>query len=332
VGNSVDMLARVKTIRESLVGPELRARVGAWWRGDMMEPGRRAAPPEGAAGTLMDADQIADTSIQLDAVTDSEALKIRIKVSEQLWGPGNLGPGDAEFVTELCGSLRLSKEKSVAFLGVGLGGAARAITNETEAWITGFDSNEAVAREGIEQNTFAGKAKKVTVTVCDYETLSLPKKKFNDVISKDELHLVHDKARLIKEIAETIKPGGTFLFTDFVAPGEPLTPEQLALLFSSQWGTPRPVSPGVYAKFVQDAGLDLRVNADITPRFAQMVTGGWANLRRLLDHMAGEETDPSRRALLLRVVAEEAGIWANRLEAFRDGRLALYRFVALKSG
>lgn len=331
MGNSVDVLARVKSISETLVGPDTRARLGAWWRGDAVINRRGHGGASGApSGPLMDAEQIADTTVPLDAVTDSEALKIRIKVSEQLWGQGNLGPGDSEFVTELCSSLRLNKEKSIAFLGVGLGGAARAIVAETDVWISGFESNESVAREGIEQNTIAGKAKKITVTITDYETISLPKRKFSEVISKDELHLVRDKARLIKEVSETLKPGGTFMFTDFVAPGSALSPEERDRLFTPQWGAADPVTPKVYADLVKDAGLDLRVNADITPRFAQMVTSGWANLRRLLDHMAGEEPDPARRALLLRVVAEEAAIWANRLEAFRDRRLALYRVVALK--
>lgn len=329
MGNSVDMLARVKSISETLIGSDARARFGAWWRGDIAATRRRREEGE---GTLMAPEQIADANVPLDPVTDVEALRIRIKVSEQLWGQGNLGPGDSEFVTELCTSLRLNKEKSIAFLGVGLGGAARAIVNETDVWITGFESNEEVAREGIEQNMIAGKAKKVTITVSDYETLVLPKRKYTDVISKDELHLVQDKARLIKEVYETIKPGGTFLFTDFVEPGAPLSPAERAQLFTPQWGIAAPVSPPTYAQFVTDAGFDLRVNSDITPRFAQVVTNGWANLRKLLDHMAGEETDPARRALLLRVVAEEAAVWANRLEAFRENKLALYRVVALKQG
>jgi hypothetical protein len=50
----------------------------------------------------------------------------------------------------------------------------------------------------------------------------------------------------------------------------------------------------------------------------------------MLDQLAEHETQGVDRAIFMRIVAEEAALWGNRLEAFRAGRLAVHRFVALK--
>jgi ubiquinone/menaquinone biosynthesis C-methylase UbiE len=219
---------------------------------------------------------------------------------------------------------------SVGFVGVGLGGAARALVDETEVWITGYEANPTTAAMGVEQCTIAGKAKKVEISVANYETMTLPQRKFNNVISKETFYLVQDKARLIKQAAGAIKPGGTLLFTDYVAPGGPISAEEQGKFFIKDLGEAMPVAPADYAKIMADAGLDMRVDEDISPNFGAYVTNGWANLRRMLDQLAEHETQGVDRAIFMRIVAEEAALWGNRLEAFRAGRLAVHRFVALK--
>lgn len=311
------VLERVRHLGQSLLGPETRQRFGAWWRG--IEPSAPHAETQPAA----------EDGAQPEIGETSTILQ-RIRVAEALWGQGNFGPGDAEFLTALAAQLGLTKEMSLAFIGVGLGGAARALVDDTEVWITGFERNPAIAAVGVEQCTIAGKAKKVQISVTDYETLLLPAKKFNDVISKETLYLVRDKARLVKQIAGGVKPGGTFLFTDYVAPQGALSAEERDRLFPRELGEALPIPPVEYSQLMSDVGLDVRVNEDISGSFGEFVTQGWANLRRMLDQLAANKPNPAERALFMRIVAEEAAHWGNRLEAFRTGRLAVHRFVALK--
>ena len=310
------LLNRVK----SLVNEEAREKLGAWWRGDIATRGM--AVPSDLGG---------ETGTQPAPSMDASSVMVqRIRVAEALWGAGNFGPGDAEFLTALAAQLGLTKEMSIGFIGVGLGGAARALVDETEVWITGYEANKTTAAMGVEQCTIAGKAKKVAISVVDYETLQLPAKKFNDIISKETFYLVRDKVRLIGQIAEAMKPGGTLLFTDFVTPGGALGTEERDRLFVRDLGEAMPIGPQDYAKIMSNAGLDQRVDEDISHNFGAFVTNGWANLRRMLDQLAGQEINPAERALFMRIVAEEAALWGNRLEAFRNGRLAVHRFVALK--
>jgi cyclopropane fatty-acyl-phospholipid synthase-like methyltransferase len=315
------VIDRVRNLGQTLLRPQTREKLEAWWHGaESLD-----APLEGAPDTS------ADEAPQPEIQPGSTILQ-RIRVAEALWGHGNFGPGDAEFLTALAAQLGLTKEMSIAFIGVGLGGAARALVDDTEVWIAGYEANPTIAAIGVEQCTIAGKAKKVAISVVDYETLALPAKKFNDVISKETLYLVKDKARLLGQIASHMKPGGTILFTDYVAPAGALSAQERDQLFASELGEAMPISPTEYAKLMTDVGLDVRVNEDISGSFGEFVTQGWANLRRMLDQLAANEPNPAERALFMRIVAEEAAHWGNRLEAFRTGRLAVHRFVALKPG
>lgn len=316
------VLARVRTLGQTLLGPDARERLGAWWRGDAVRPQDGSTQNEEATA--------GGEAPLVGPPADYPTLYQRIRVSEALWGAGNLGPGDAEFLTALAAQLGLTKEMSIACVGVGLGGAARALVDETGVWITGYEANPVVAEIGVQQCTIAGKAKKVTHTVCNYETLTLPKGKFNDVISKEAFYLVQDKARLLGQLHATMKPGGTLLFTDYVVRGAPLSPTEQGHLFNAEWGPATPISPEHYGRLIEAAGFDLRVNESISDRYAEFVTDGWSNVRRMLDHLAAQEIDATARALFLRTVAEEAELWGNRLEAFRAGRLAVHRVVALK--
>jgi cyclopropane fatty-acyl-phospholipid synthase-like methyltransferase len=313
------LLSRVRTLSGSLVKEETRQKLGAWWRGDDVVAEGEPAPDFPVAEQAPQA-QVDPKSIMVQ----------RIRVAEALWGGGNFGPGDAEFLTALAAQLGLNKEMSIGFIGVGLGGAARALVDETEVWITGYEANATMAAFGIEQCAIAGKAKKVEISVADYETIALPPRKFNDIISKETFYLVRDKARLVKQVAAAIKPGGTLLFTDYVTPGAPLSPEERDKFFIRDLGEALPIAPLHYAQLMSEAGFDLRVDEDISHNFGAYVTNGWANLRRMLDQLAEHEPNAAERALFMRIVAEEAALWGNRLEAFRAGRLAVHRFVALK--
>src|SRR5262249_5975511 len=156
------VLGRMRNLGQSLLKAETRERLGAWWRGVERSPS-------------IDENLNPAQARRLEPVgAGASSITQRLRVAETLWGPGNFGPGDAEFLTALAAQLGLTKEMSIAFIGVGLGGAARALVDDTEVWITGFEANPTLAAAGTEQCTIAGKGKKIAITLCDYETLELP--------------------------------------------------------------------------------------------------------------------------------------------------------------
>ena len=315
------MLGRVMELRDTLLREETRRKLVSWWRGVDDEPALHplVSEPQGIPG---DAAPAARPSPSCSVVH-------RIAVAEHLWGRGNIGPGDSDFIRELGVQLGLNKEKTLGFLGIGLAGAARALVTDSEVWVTAFEANPEIAKAANEQNMLAGMAKKITVTACPFDTLALPARKFNDIIAKDVFARVENKDALCEQIAGSLKPGGSFLFAEYVAPGGMLTPEDCETYFCKDFGPVYPLADGQSRTLVQAHGLDLRVEENVTSRYAEYATAGWANLRGILDRLSEATGEGPERFAIMRAVADEASIWANRIDAFRNGKLAVYRYLAM---
>ncbi len=304
------MLARVKSLPAGLMGPDLRKRLGAWWRGEPSqedEPAEPNAEPE-----------------------DERAPADWLVVSEQLWGPGALSPGEEGFIAELKQRLKLGTEAMLAYFGVGLGGAARLLVDQSEISIRGYEPDADAASLGMEQCRRAGRGKKVAISHVTFDFLKLPKEKFDAIVGKEAFHDVADKARIFKQVARALKSGGSLFFTDYVVTGDPLDASTCTTLFGKRSMPVSPCSADTYLALITSHGLDVVANDDLTDFYIGRVTEGWSNLRALLDHMGAQVDNPVRRMHFLRAVADEAAMWANRLEALRGRKLEVRRFVGPK--
>jgi SAM-dependent methyltransferase len=321
--------ARVKHLSERVLSPEARRQLRAWWLGEVLD--ERADPVLKNSDQTIAAEAKHSARVSPVSLGEDDVHVLRLFLAELLWGAGNVSPADQEFVTEFALRLGLSSKKGIAFLGVGLGGAAREIADKTGVWITGFEANKAAAKLGAKQCAHEAGGEKISIECVDFETLTLPKKKFSDIICKEALHPVRDKKRLIMEIANSMKAGGTLLIMGPVEIQQPAGAHESARLLPGIWGDLEPVSVAAYASLIKDAGLDLRVNEDITPRYLELVAEGWSKLRRVVDRFTEAKLGKAARSFCLRVIAEEAELWAKRLEAFHDRRLAIHRIAAIKS-
>ena len=79
-------------------------------------------------------------------------------------------------------------------------------------------------------------------------------------------------------------------------------------------------------------GLGLRVKQDITSQYADLINAAMPKWTDLINLAKDEVIDGVGRAAYARVLAEEASMWARRLEALSNGELKVYRFLALKLG
>jgi cyclopropane fatty-acyl-phospholipid synthase-like methyltransferase len=304
------MLARVKSLPASLMGASMRKRVGAWWRGGRPARGKDDASP----GPPQDEPSPTDWLV----------------VAERLWGPSNLGPGEDEFIPRLALGLNLSAEKTMAYFGVGLGGAARRIVDKTDVWIVGYEADADAAACGIEQCRRVGRGRKVAINHVTYDYLNLPKDKFHAVLAKEAFYNVADRGRVFRQIDWALKGGGSLLFTDYIVTRDPLSAEACSALFGKRAAPVSPCSAESYLGLMKAHDFDVRVDEDITDPYVDFVTEGWSNLRALLDHLGMQADNPVRRMHFLRAVAEEAAMWANRLEALRSRKLGVRRFLAIK--
>lgn len=306
------MLARVKLLSAGLVSPEMRKRLGAWWRGDS-DPSEEGAPERRSAKT-----------------DDEDGLPDWLMVAEQLWGTGALGPGEGDFMCKLALGLNPTADKTMAYFGIGLGGAARRLVEETDVWIVGYESDPDAVALGVEQCRRAGRSKKVAINHVDYDFLRLPKEKFHGAIAKESFHDVPDKARVFARISQALRGRGSFLFTDYVVTADPLDAGTCTALFGKRLAPVSPCSTATYLELLTSNDFELRVNEDLTGLYIGFITEGWRNLHALLDNLRTQAGTPVRRMHFLRALTDEAAMWAYRLEALRTRKLEVRRFLGLK--
>ncbi len=250
-------------------------------------------------------------------------------LAEQLWGIGNVRPGEENFRADITNTLDLSGETTLAYFNIGLGGAARGLAGSVSLSVTGYERTPEAAVWGSDLCKRLGKGRKVSIARADYDRMVLAKDKFHYIVGKDAFHAVSDKARLFGQLARGLKPGGSLLFTDYVT-SAPLSPGDCIVVFGSRPPAVSPCSQDDFQKLLSDCGFVLRSSDDLTERYVGFITEGWSNLRAILDHLEGHAANPARALHFVQNVANEAAVWANRLDALRSGRLSIRRYLANK--
>ena len=251
-------------------------------------------------------------------------------VSQALWGEGNLCPGPSEFINESTARLGLTPEMSMLDLGAGLGGPARAISSAYGIWVSAFEAVPEHVKIGMEQSVMHGMGKKVPLAHYAPETVELPKRKYDCIFSKELMHLVQAKKRLIAEIEAGLKEGrGQFFIIDYVVTEKGKTSPRIAEWNEADEEASHFWTKEEYAAAFAEAKLDLRVTEDQTARYCEMIAEGFRSLRKNMDNLLSEETDPHRQSELRRALAFESNRWAVRAEALQSGDIAVLRFSGL---
>ncbi|MSP43838.1 MAG: class I SAM-dependent methyltransferase [Alphaproteobacteria bacterium] len=258
-----------------------------------------------------------------------QEINARGQVAQALWGEGNLTPGPAAFIQEITHRLGVTQEMSMLDLGAGLGGPARAICEETKVWISAFEVVPEYAKAGKEQSLMHCMGKKVAFTEFYADTVKLPEHKYDCVFSKEIMHHVKDKRRLLHQIQGALKKNGQFFFTNYV-----ITEKGKRSSCVSEWNGADGQesyfwSEEEYKAAFAKCKLDLRVSEDLSAKYCEMIADGFRSLRQHMDALIEEETDPERHSEMLHALAFGTRRWAMRAEALQSGDMALLRFSGL---
>ncbi len=289
-----------------------------WWNGDIPN----ILPPSRLVATSSKTQVIAPRSRK-------QEISARAIVSQALWGHGNLTPGTAEFITGLAGRLGLNAEMSMLDIGAGLGGPSRAINHAYGIWITAYEAIDEHVAAGMEQSVMQGMAKKVPVLKFDPEAIEIPKHKFDCIFSKEMMHHIKDKQRLIKEIQSGLKPQGQFFIINYVTNDPGGQNSELSKWNQADGQTSNFWSKEKYAAAFAAAGLDLRVTEDLTEQYCTMIANGFRGLKQNMESLIAEETDPERQSDLRRALAFESNRWAVRAEALHAKEVSVVRFSGM---
>jgi len=320
----------------SALAPEIKEKLKAWWNGCDTPPTQAFAilkrnflrwwnGNNPVAYPQMEA-AVQPSPVKAPSRARSLEISARCAVSQALWGEGNLTPGPAEYIAELTARLGLNSEMSMLDLGAGLGGPSRAINSAYGIWVTAVDAMPEHVKVGMELSVMHGMAKKVPVTLFDPQTINLPAKKYDCIFSKEMMHHVQDKKRLLAQITEALKPTGQFFITNFT-----VTDKGKGSAAVNAWneadGQPSHLwTKDEYTAALANAKLDLRVSEDLTRRYCSMIEDGFRGLRKNMDHLIAAEPEPERQSDLRRALAFESNRWAVRAEALQAGNIAVIRF------
>jgi len=173
----------------------------------------------------------------------------------------------------------------------GSGGPARYLARKTGCHVTGIDSNQAGVETALRLAREAGDGDRIDFRVADATApLPFPAESFDALICIDSMNHLPDRLAVLREWQRVLRAGGRAVFTDPVVITGPVTNDEIAL--RSSIGLFVFIPPLVTQRFIDDAGLDLVREEDVTGS-AALTAGRW--------HRARE----ARRRDLLQIEGEE---------------------------
>jgi SAM-dependent methyltransferase len=340
------------TSGDSAAKSPLHSRLHAWWKTsssceDPMNNDPQRATKRGgehAVPSDHEADSASDAPASKDERGEGPAgghwSPARIAIHETLFGNGEIRPGGPRRTRDIIAGLELSKNMNVLHVGAELGGTARIIAMDHHCRVTGLEADPDLARAAMASQRIAkslGSANDGTprsktngdlhdmarVSHADLEHLALDAKSYDCAIAREVLHTLGDKASLCRAVFDALKPGASFLITDyFVAEGAENSPQSHSWIAREH----RAMYPCTFAearKFLTDAGFQLRSVANITPQHRSDIFNSFA--RFVVAHERGGVAPD-----LIEPLLELAELWTNRVAALDAGTVEVCKLVAVR--
>ena len=117
-------------------------------------------------------------------------------------------------VAHMASLLDLDDSKTVLDIGAGFGGPARFLAGTFGCRVTALNLSEVENRRDRAMNREQGLDQLVEVVDGSFEDIPCPDASVDVVWSQDAILHSGNRARVIREVARVLKPGGTFIFTD----------------------------------------------------------------------------------------------------------------------
>lgn len=261
-----------------------------------------------------------------EAAPDPVWPRAKVEVSQRVFGRGFLSPGGPEHVIDTVKSVGLDPVQSVLDLTMGLGGPDAAIAGKYGVWVTGYERNPALFDIAATVLPSIKAGDQVRTNFFDPETVELPRRKFDVVLSNESMHAVQDRLALITKVYDSLKDWGQFLMSDFVLPNEE-TPSERLMKWVQNRGEPVTLwTREQYEVAFTNQKFDVRFMKDESETYQHMIRHNFAAFVETLNaDKAVTETTTGRAALV--DLAED---WSRLANLLQKGELQLVRFLAMK--
>jgi SAM-dependent methyltransferase len=248
----------------------------------------------------------------------------RVAVNDALWGEGYTFPGGEIETLRMAKPLGLSAASSMLVLGIGGGGPACSLATKFGAWITGYEADPDLGVIATERAFKADLAKRVRVEHWDPEEPDFQNKTYHHTMALEPMRGARPEP-LLAAMAAALKPSGQLVMLELVAdtpldPRDPVVADWARLERRPAKGIPSEIA---VTRILGRLGFDVRIAEDLSERHMQQAMLGWRRTVRRLEAVRPLAREASQ-------VVAEAELWLLRLRLFRERKLRLIRWHAIK--
>jgi cyclopropane fatty-acyl-phospholipid synthase-like methyltransferase len=293
-----------------------RAKLRAWWEGEVFDQDAALAEIEAKLAAAPPANDIED---ELFDELPYE-LPPRLQALALLWGEDRCRPGDATADKLEPARIGLAPEGVLAVLGPGLAGPMIAVAAAHPGKIDVFEWREETfeaLQHGLKQ---AKLADRISAARIDLEAHVFTPGAYDGLLSIDDFAYCGYPPHLAQQIMKCLKPGASAVVECYVGFKSP----ELATAFASSFAEPQIRAHGDVLQFFVDAGLALEADEDMTDDFLFTARAAFKQLGGRLAETGGLEVAVARE------LAWETEAWRMRLQLLATRRLERRRFILRK--
>lgn len=308
---------------EDDAGPKvsLGTRLRAWWEGcDVSDLIDGEASAAAAAGEAADAVQALSSDDFPESPMPGEVdhwTPQRIETVQRMFGEGRHLPGIASEIRALTDRLELTDQMKVLELGTGLAPLGRLIGSHTGARVTCVEPDPCLAEAAgaiVVNERLDAWVKIVNESIMEME---VPAQSLDAVIARESLYTIQNKPPLLGRLVEFLKPGGQFLYVDFMLKTpEPKDPAVEA------WCAMQPDNPHLIEaiemrNIMGYFGFKVRAADEISDQYAKRVLKTLKTFSKSLPTMP---LRPRQKKWLL----WEVDLWSRRVAAIESGEVGVF--------
>ncbi|MBT6314118.1 MAG: class I SAM-dependent methyltransferase [Alphaproteobacteria bacterium] len=202
----------------------------------------------------------------------------RIKVSEAVWGAGEVGPITEKFLPPLLPTLALDPAMTAIEIGSGLGSLSRKMHLNSGVYTIGFESDPVLLEKAKESALHWGLRRKTK-----FHALNLRKPEFEG-IRKNSIHCVvmHSTVTQVANIGKVLDvlsnllaPGARLLLADYFVSEERGDVRALKKWTGLQPGPTFMITVTEFKEILINLGFEIHVDEDLTVPFRNHVRGAW---------------------------------------------------------
>ena len=241
----------------------------------------------------------------------------RLRVMEDLYGPGLDAPWSDEIEGELVRDLLLTEESRVVVLGGGFGGPAARIADASKASVLSLDDRVEIT--DLSQNWVVENGATVKVDRRDFFETGQKPGYADAIVSFGGLSHLQDKRRLFSHLLQILRPRGRIVFLDFFVTGMDQHCPEVAI-WSAMEDRPHFLHRrGPFGDMVYKIGFDYPDYRDVTDAHVAAIH---ATFRRSVEVM--KAAGPEAVQLQPHMVAELER-WRRRLALLESREVRFYR-------